>query len=78
MPTVSIRDLRNHGGEAVARAQRGEVLTITHSGKPVARLVALDAAPIPLETLREQWAKLPAVDPQLLRGDIDSTLDASV
>lgn len=33
---TSIRELRNHGGEIVDRAARGEHLTITRSGKPVA------------------------------------------
>jgi prevent-host-death family protein len=35
---VSIRDLRNKGGEVVDRAARGEPITITRAGKPVAEL----------------------------------------
>ena len=34
------RDLRNHGGEIVERAERGERLTITRAGTPVAELTA--------------------------------------
>jgi prevent-host-death family protein len=78
MANVSIRDLRNHGGEVVERAQRGERLTITRSGKPVAQLVALPRSPVPLEELRRRWAKLPDVDPAALRRDLDNVLDSAL
>ena len=38
MADVSIRDLRNNGGEVVDRAARGEPITITRAGKRVAEL----------------------------------------
>jgi antitoxin (DNA-binding transcriptional repressor) of toxin-antitoxin stability system len=75
MPDVSIRELRNHGGEVVERAQRGERLTITRAGKPVAELSALRRPPTPLEELRRRWARLPDIDPAALRNDIDSVID---
>lgn len=78
MPDISIRDLRNHGGEVIERAQRGERLTITKAGKPVAQLVALPRPPASLEALRRRWARLPRVDPVTLRRDIDAVLDATV
>jgi prevent-host-death family protein len=78
MADVSIRDLRNHGGDIVERAQRGERLTITRDGKPVAQLVALRPAPVALEELRRRWARLPQVDPSRLRADVDTTINASV
>jgi prevent-host-death family protein len=78
MADVSIRDLRNHGGEVVARAQRGERLTITRAGKPVAQLVALRRPPVPLDELVQRRARLPEVDPSKLRRDVDSVIDASV
>jgi prevent-host-death family protein len=78
MANVSIRDLRNHGGEVVERARRGERLTITRSGKPVAQLVALPRSPVPLEELRRRWAKLPDVDPAALRRDLDNVLDSAL
>lgn len=34
-----MRDLRNHGAEVVDRLQRGEHLTVTRSGRPVAELI---------------------------------------
>jgi antitoxin (DNA-binding transcriptional repressor) of toxin-antitoxin stability system len=36
MARVSIRDLRNHGGDIVDRAARGEKITVTRSGRAVA------------------------------------------
>jgi prevent-host-death family protein len=78
MPDISIRDLRNHGGDVVERAQRGERLTITKAGKPVAQLVALPRPPAALETLRRRWALLPRVDPATLRRDIDSVVDPTI
>lgn len=78
MADVSIRDLRNHGGEVVERAQRGERLTITRSGKPVAELSAIRRPPVPLDELRKRWARLPDVDPAALRSDIDAVIDAAI
>jgi prevent-host-death family protein len=75
MSNVSIRDLRNHGGEVVERAERGERLTITRAGKPVAQLVALPRSAVPLDELRRRRAKLPDIDPAALRRDIDDVLD---
>jgi prevent-host-death family protein len=78
MPDVSIRDLRNHGGEVVERAQRGERLTITRAGKPVAQLTALRPAPLTLDELMRRRARLPHVDPARLRNDVDAVINASV
>lgn len=78
MSNISIRDLRNHGGEVVERAQRGERLTITRAGTPVAQLVSLPRSPAPLGELRRRWAKLPDVDPEALRRTIDDVLDPTL
>jgi antitoxin (DNA-binding transcriptional repressor) of toxin-antitoxin stability system len=74
MTNVTIRDLRNHGGEVVDRAARGEQITITRSGRPVAELRAL-RPPLSAEALLSHWNRLPAVDPGALRADIDRLLD---
>lgn len=78
MVDVSIRDLRNHGGEVVDRAARGEQITITRAGTPVAQLRPLPPRPISAQQLLERWRRLPRVDPDALRADIDATLDASL
>ncbi len=76
METVSIRDLRNHGGEVVERASRGEKVTITRAGKAVAELRPLANPPLSAQTLLARWAHLPDLDPATLRTDIDEALDA--
>jgi prevent-host-death family protein len=78
MANVTIRELRNKGGEVVERAARGEEITITRSGKPVAALHAVDTDAVPAEVLLARWRKLPAVDPAQLRADLDETLDAGL
>ncbi len=74
MAKVSIRDLRNHGGEVVDRAARGEQITITRSGRAVAELRPL-RPPLSAEALLSRWRRLPAVDPAALRADVDRLLD---
>ncbi len=78
MASVSIRDLRNHGGEVVDRAARGERITITRSGKAVAELRAVPGAPLSAAALLSRWHRLPPVDPAALRADVDRVLDTSL
>jgi prevent-host-death family protein len=76
--SVSIRDLRNSGGEVVDRAARGETITVTRAGKPVAELHGLPGAGLSAEALLEHWKRLPMVDPERLREDIDAAIDPSL
>lgn len=78
MADVSIRELRNNGGEVVERAQRGERLTITRDGKPVAELTAVRRTATPLHVLLTRWQRLPHLDPVALRRDVDAVLDAEL
>lgn len=71
MANVTIRELRNQGGQVVDRAARGERITITRSGEPVAELRPL-RAPLSSEALLERWRRVPAIDPVALREDIDA------
>ncbi|TMM17716.1 MAG: type II toxin-antitoxin system prevent-host-death family antitoxin [Actinobacteria bacterium] len=73
-----MRDLRNHGGDVVERAARGEQITITRAGKPVAELRAVPQTALSAETLLDRWRRLPKVDPLALRRDIDQALDPSL
>jgi antitoxin (DNA-binding transcriptional repressor) of toxin-antitoxin stability system len=75
MGNVTIRELRNHGGEVVDRAAQGEQITITRAGRPVAELRAL-RPPLSAEALLSRWNRLPVVDPAALRADVDQLLDA--
>ncbi|HEX6228536.1 MAG TPA: type II toxin-antitoxin system prevent-host-death family antitoxin [Solirubrobacterales bacterium] len=77
MAKVSIRELRNRGGDVVDRAARGEQITITRSGRAVAELRAL-RPPLSAEALLSRWGRLPRVDPNALRADIDRLLDQTL
>lgn len=78
MGEVSIRDLRNHGGDVVDRAARGEQITITRSGKAVAELRAISPRGLSAEALLSRWRRLPSVDPVVFRDDVDRLLDSSL
>ncbi len=78
MSEVSIRELRNHGGDVVDRAAKGERLTITRSGKPVAELRPLSREPKPLDVIIARRRQLPPVDPDQLRQDLDRILDPTL
>jgi prevent-host-death family protein len=78
MANVSIRDLRNSGGEVVDRAARGERITITRAGKPVAELYGLPTSGLSAEVLVGRWKRLPIVDPARWRQDIDAVTDPSL
>lgn len=78
MANVSIRDLRNKGGEIVDRAARGEQITITKNGEPVAELRPLPRRWVRTDVLLERWKKLPPIDYQQFRADIDALFDTSL
>ena len=78
MADVSIRELRNHGGEVVDRVARGERVTVTRRGKQVAELRPLRSSAVPIAELVRRRAHLPLVDPAVLRCDLDSVIDSSL
>lgn len=78
MNEVSIRELRNHGGEVVDRVQAGECLTVTRSGSPVAELRPVPRRALDAATLLERWRHLRPVDPARLRSDIDDLIEPSL
>ena len=78
MSEVSIRDLRNHGGDVIDRVAAGEEITVTRDGKPVAELRPLAGQRLSAEVLLRRWARLPPVDPERLRADLDSIVDNTV
>lgn len=78
MAQVSIRDLRNHGGEVVDRAARGEPITITRSGRPVAELHRLSREPLSAEELIARRKNAPRVDYGKMREELDAIVDQSL
>ncbi len=75
MSDVSIRELRNHGGEVVDRVARGETVRITRAGRPVAELRPLPRPGVTAEALVEEARRLPPMDADALRRDIDALID---
>jgi prevent-host-death family protein len=78
MDEVTVRDLRNHGGEILNRVAAGEVLTVSRDGLPIAELRPLSRRPVPAGLLLQRWRRLPAVDPALLREDIERVMDSTL
>jgi prevent-host-death family protein len=78
MAKVSIRELRNRAGDVVDRAARGEPITITRAGKPVAELRPVSHPPLVAEALLARWRGLPPVDAVGLRADVDESLGTRV
>lgn len=52
MPTVSAREANQHFSKILDAASRGEEVTITRRGKPVAKLVPIEVAEDPAEAAR--------------------------
>lgn len=78
MTYVTIRELRNHGGEVVDRAAAGEPIRIPRNGTPVAELRPIAKPPMTAAHLVRLFKDLPATDPARSRADIDAGLDQSI
>jgi prevent-host-death family protein len=78
MSTVSIRELRNRGGDVVERVLAGESLTVTRAGTPVAELRPVRRSGLDRETLLDRWRRVPPVDPVAFRRDVDAVVDPSL
>lgn len=78
MAEVTVRELRNHGGDVLDRVTAGERVVVTRAGKPVAELRPVRRPAATSATLLERWSRLPRVDPDALRSDIDRTLDTAL
>jgi prevent-host-death family protein len=75
MPDVTIRELRNKGGDVVDRVAAGERLTVTRGGRPVAELRPYRATPLSPAVLLRRWRRLPPIDAAALRRDIDAVVE---
>jgi prevent-host-death family protein len=66
MATIPQKELRNHVGEVLRRAEAGEEITITVSGRPVAQLGPIKDRRrwVPSEELTDLWKAPP--DPTLM------------
>jgi len=75
MDEVTIRELRNHGGDLVDRVAAGEHLTVTRDGRPVAELRPYRSTPLSAAVLLRRWRRLPSLGAGPLRGDTDAVID---
>ncbi len=78
MAEVTIRELRNQGGEVLDRVAAGERLTVTRDGRPIAELRPFPRPRLAAEELLRRWNRLPAVDAAALRADIDRVIDPTL
>lgn len=75
MATVSVRELRNHGGDVLDRVVRGESLVVTRDGAEVAEIVPLRRRARGTADLIAARRTLPKLDLDRLRADLDRILD---
>lgn len=78
MSEVSVRDLRNYGGQILNRVEGGETMTITRDGSPVALLTPFPQPRLSAVALLESWKNIPSIDADSLRRDLDRVLDPSL
>jgi prevent-host-death family protein len=78
MKTVTVRELRNQGGEVLTRVVQGESLIITRDGTEVAELRPLRRRSISVAELIARRASLPFVDVFEFRKDLDDILDQTL
>ncbi|MCH9737048.1 MAG: type II toxin-antitoxin system prevent-host-death family antitoxin [Actinomycetia bacterium] len=79
MESVTVRQLRNDGREVLRRVEEdGERLIVTRDGTPVAELRPLPRPSVSAAELIRRRKRLPKVDPQALRDDIDAAIDPTL
>lgn len=74
---MSIRDLRNEGGQILDSVMRGATVTVTRQGRPIAELRPLRQG-TDTARLLEQWRGTPTFSLERLRADLAHTLDDSL
>jgi len=74
METVTVRELRKHGGEVLDRVARGESLVVTRDGAEVAELVPRRRPAETTANLIAARRTLPRMNLGRLRADVDASL----
>jgi len=75
MDEVTVRELRNYGGQVLTRVEAGESMTVTRDGTPVARLTPLPQPRLSARALIERWSSVPPIDIHSLRDNLATVLD---
>ncbi len=73
------RELRNESGEIMRALDRGESFTVTRNGVPVGELAPIGRQRrVSSTSLLEVFERLPTVDVDRLRADLDAVADQSL
>ena len=75
MSTISAREANQHFSKILDAASRGEEVTITRRGKPVAKLVPIEVAEDPTEAARKAASREAALQ-RLERGYVGTRFDS--
>ncbi|GAA1465174.1 hypothetical protein GCM10017607_03910 [Microbacterium thalassium] len=75
---MTVRDLRNHGGAVLDDVARGSAVVVTRDGAPVAELRPLAKKGLSAAELVARRRNLPAIDPDVLRADVEAAVDTSL
>jgi prevent-host-death family protein len=75
---VTIRELRNHGGDVLNRVERGESVVITRAGVPIGELRPVPRPRLSATSLLARWRAVPVVEADAFRADIDAVLDPAL
>lgn len=75
---MTVRDLRNNGGEVLDAVMRGEGMTVTRQGRAVAELRPLRRPGVRIETLEKVFKGCPSFDYSGLVDDMGEILDLSL
>ena len=71
---VTVFKLRNDSGQALDRVLAGELLTVIRDGQPVTEMSPI-SIPAGLSALKTRASKLNAIDPVLLRNDLEELVE---
>jgi prevent-host-death family protein len=75
MQEVTVRELRNYGGQVLTRVEAGESMTVTRDGAPIARLTPMPQPRLSARALLDRWSTVPPIDVHSLREDLVTVLD---
>lgn len=78
MADATVRDLRNKGGQVLDRVLAGERVIVTRDGKPVAELRPVPGTRLDAHALVERFRRLPPIDPDRFRHDVDAAVDQAI
>lgn len=76
--SVTVRDLRNHGGRVLDEVSRGSTVVVTRDGTPVAEMRPVRRVGLSAAELIARRRALPYLDYAKLRRDVDTAVEMSL